>query len=171
MAHPHSEHRAHHVARKRAHHLMKDGGHAKHPHADEAADRKLFKKMIAEHEHKVHGHAKGGRLHKFARGGAAKKGAAQVNIAIVTPHGKASDQPMGATPGGPPALPPRPIGPALGGSPPPALPPGLAGPPGPMMPPRPPMKRGGRVKMDAGAKSGEGRLEKIKAYGKNARKA
>ena len=37
------------------------------------------------------------------------------------------------------------------------------------MPPMMGRKRGGRVNMDAGAGSGEGRLEKIKEYGKKAK--
>ncbi len=137
-------------------------------HSDEAEDKKLFKKMINEHEKgetKVEGHASGGRLDRYARGGKTKghkKGGTHVKIAIVN-----KDKDQGAMPPMmPPGMPPP------GGGMPPGLPPGPGGPPGlpPGGPPgMPPMKRGGKVPMKAGAKTGEGRLDKKKAYGAKAR--
>jgi hypothetical protein len=118
----------------------------------------------------------------FARGGRSKgkgKGGhkTHINIAVVAPHkgddAGAAGLPPGLPPGGPPGLPP--------GGPPMAPPPGM-GPPGMPPPPpgppgMPPMKRGGaayakggKVGMKSGAESGPGRLEKIRAYGGNARK-
>lgn len=186
MAHPYEGSKSQVVSRKRAGMFLKAaGGKA---HSDEAADKKLIKKMLAQHEKeemKVEGSLKHQRADKYARGGRTKgkgKGHTQVNIAVVAPHGRHPAD-AGALPGGPPMPPPRPPlagGPGLppglppGGPPgggPPGLPPGLAGGPPPGMPPRPPgmMKRGGRVKMKGGAETGEGRLDKIKAYGKRAR--
>lgn len=165
MAHPYAAHREVHAGRKRAHKMashFKKGGAV---HSDAKEDRKLFGKMIKEHEatEKPEGKKSGGRLDKYARGGKTKgKHGNHVNIAIVNPKGGADA--AGAPPlGGMPMPPPRapmapPPGPPMGGAP-GGLPPGMG--------PKPPgmLKRGGKVPMTAGAYSGEGRKQKIKAYG------
>lgn len=91
----------------------------------------------------------------FARGGRSKgKKGSKTNINIII-AGKDKEE------AGPPMPPPMP-------KPPMAPPPGMAPPGGPMPPGMPPMKRGGKVPMKAGAETGQGRLDKVKAYGKKA---
>jgi len=176
MAHSHAHLREMHPGRKRAHEMSKHFKRGGKVHDDEAADKKLFGKMIKQHEKeesKVEGKKSGGRLDKYARGGKTKGGHhTKINI-VVAPKGPHPAD--GAAPAG--VLPP--VGP--GG--PPMPPPGLgAGPGGPPMPPpgmRPPMKKGGRVKFarggatkpkklgkgyTGGAESGVGRLEKAHKY-------
>lgn len=109
-------------------------------------------------------HKRGGSVDKFARGGRTKKkGNTNINIIIA---GKDKEE---APPMPPPMLKP-PMAPPPGAGP--------GGPPGGPMPPgMPPMKRGGaipyqkggKVPMKAGAETGQGRLDKIKAYGGKAR--
>ena len=175
MAHSHHHLREVHPGRKRAHEFAKHFKRGGKVHDDEAADRKLFGKMIKEHEgaEKPEGKKAGGRLDKYARGGAAKKKHGNhVNIAIINGKGHPDAPPaMAAPPGGLPMPPPKP---PMGG--PPGLPPGLP-PGGPGMAPpgmKPPgmmkrggrtFKRGGKVHMTAGSLTGEGRKQKKKAYG------
>ena len=169
MAHPHHAHREHVASHKRVHHILghKRGGKVK-KHNDEAADRKLFGKMIKEHEgaEKPEGKKAGGRLDKYARGGKTKgKHGNHVNIAVINGKGQPDAPPaMAAPPGGLPMPPPKP---PMGGPPglPPGLPPGGPGMAPPGMKPPGMMKRGGKVHMTAGSLTGEGRKQKKKAYG------
>lgn len=89
----------------------------------------------------------------YARGGAVKGKGTSVNI-VIAPQG-ASSPPAGM------AMPPAAAAAPAVNPLPPGAPPVVAAPPM--------RKRGGRVKYEAGAGSGEGRLEKIKNYGAKAK--
>ena len=140
--HPFNAHRQHHVEKERVSHIAKghkQRAHGGKVHSDEAADRKLFKSMIAEHDREMEGHKGKHRRDrvKRAHGGKVKgksKGHTSVNVIVGGQH---------AQPPAPPMMPP------VGAGGPPPMPPGGMGAPapgaGPMPPGLPPRARGGRL--------------------------
>lgn len=139
---------------------LKKGGKAEH--SDEKEDKKLIAKMVEKSALKRDARKSGGRT---------KSGKTNVNIII------AQKSPSnGMPPGGPAPGMPKPPSPPPGMGLPPGLPPGVGAPPPMAAPPTSPppgagnpmmgRKSGGRAyPIKDGAGGGEGRLEKIKAYG------
>ncbi len=155
MAHPHNEHRQHHVEKSRVHHLTKGyakGGAVKH--SDEKEDRKLIKSMIGKALHADGAKSKHrmDRPHRAKGGRVGKKGSAKTIVNVITGHSGTGmppappmappAPPMGIAPAAmPPARPPMP-GPGM-------PPPGAGGPPG--GPPMPMRAKGGRVQTPTGS--------------------
>lgn len=152
MAHPYSAHRENHVERERVSHIAKGHVHRAsggRVHPDEKEDRKLVKKMLAEHDREAEGkkskhrrdrvaRAKGGRVGKKG------KGATHVNVIVGGQHAPPPAPPMM----GPPPAPPVAAAPP---APPPGGMPGLGGPPPGMGPMR---ARGGLIEAPRRARGG-----------------
>jgi hypothetical protein len=175
MTHPYAHHRA--ENRAKAHKMVDRAGYKRGGavHDDAAADAKMIRRGVHEHERHMHkgeaetpileGAESRKHLAKRARGGhVGKKGhSTKVNV-IVAPQGGGGMHPPMPMPMPPPNA--APVGAGAPAMPPPRPPMGGAG----MMPtgPAPMMrKRGGHIPhMEAGAMSGPGRIEKMHEYGK-----
>ncbi len=128
-------------------------------HPDGAQDSKARAAKRGDNEYAVGGTVS---APSFARGGRSKgKKSGKTNINIII-AGKGGPDEAGLPPKPPmgPMAPPPGMGPPGAGAPPPGMPPGM-----------PPMKRGGaayakggKVPMKGGAETGQGRLDKAKAY-------
>jgi hypothetical protein len=158
MAHPYQQYREKHPGQKRAKERVRGFASGGSVSKDASIGKKALALHSAEHkELKAEGKKDGGRLDKYARGGKTKGkkgGHTKINIMVAPKLGNEAPPPvppaaMGAAP--PPMPPKMPLGPPAGGP--------MGGPMG-----GPPMKRGGKVGMKAGADSGEGRLQKARAY-------
>lgn len=199
MSHPYEYLKEKHPGRRRAHEMEHVPNKVKKTDTYATGGSVKAPAPTASHaDLKAAGGKASARLDKFARGGKThgKKGGhkTHININVAPRGGDASGLPM-PPPGMGAAPPPAPMGPPPGG---PMAAPNLGGPPGappggPPAPPMPGMKRGGlatkaniaswsarassntkyakggKVPMKAGALSGEGRLDKVKAYGKKAK--
>lgn len=142
MSHPYQSSRENHVQRGRVAKLT--AGYSKEPGISKAGaseSHRIAKTKASGDMPKIDGGSSKPRLDKYARGGAVKKGATNVNV-IIAPQG------------GQPANSPPPVLPAPGGmGPPPPVPPGIPPPGGP-----PPMmqNRGGRTHYASGGKVADG---------------
>jgi hypothetical protein len=154
MAHPFQEHRQSKVEHSRVGSLTKGYASGGAVHSDAAQDRKLIKKMMAQHE-REEGEDMGGkqpknRLDRPSRASGGRVKGATVNINISPRADPSPPNPLAAAgmplppPGGMPALPPGP----------PPIPPGPP-PGGPPMKPPGIMSSGGRAyARGGGVKSG-----------------
>lgn len=147
MAHPFQSLREDKVERSRVSKLT--GAAGVHSSGGVTNNKTVIKGKNPAAAMKVEGLKSHGRLDKFARGGAVKKGSTNVNV-IIAPQGGA---------GGPPPLPLPPAGGAPPMAPPmapPAPPPGMGGPPMPQ-------RDGGRTRYAAGGKVDPAKTESMKA--------
>lgn len=159
MAHPHNEHRAHHVEKRRVGERIKAYATGGGVHADEASDKKLIRRTVKKSALKMEGEHAKSRMDRRARGGRTKSKGTHVNVIVAPQH--AMGGAPGVMPGAGVAMPPRP--PMAAPAAPPVAPPMAAG-AAPMPMQRPPMAgmpmraRGGSVKSgpawEEGLKSG-----------------